>query len=336
MGYSKIDELAESDPRWDDFRVFVAISNSSSIKRAAAELGITQSSLSKRLSRLELSLGAQLVERSPLGASLTYQGERVLSRVLAAQKELSHATIDARSAEGRVEGDCSLLVSDGVANFWLSKFLALFFDCFPNIELKVVLDHDAGEARNKMYDIRLHYFKPIDQAQIMRPIATLYFVPFASRNYLNKHGQPRSIGEMSSHRIVDQTHYLVGKGGWSSWFNDEQFKRTALFTNQSAFLAKCVREGVGIALMPTYLVLVDEEIVPLDLGISVPAKLFASYRRERVANQPVRATLDFLRSVVFDVRRMPWFGEEFLFPEQDWPAKFAAAMSRAGIDSDQP
>jgi DNA-binding transcriptional LysR family regulator len=72
--------------------------------------------LSKRLSRLEKSLNARLIDRGPMGAVLTYQGERVYARVLAAQKELSRATFDAQVADGRVEGDCSLLMGDGIAN----------------------------------------------------------------------------------------------------------------------------------------------------------------------------------------------------------------------------
>ncbi len=333
LRYSEIDEPIATDARWDDFRAFIVIANSPSIKRAASKLGITQSALSKRLSRLEHSLGARLIDRGPTGAKLTYQGQRVFSRVQAAQKELSRATSDAQAAEDRVEGDCSLLMGDGIANYWLSKFLAPFFDLFPNIELRIALDHDLGAARNQIFDIRLHYYEPIDPNQIMKPLARVHFVPYASRDYLQKHGTPRTTADLSSHRILDQAQHLVGKGAWSSWFNNEHLKRTSLFTNQSAFLAKCVREGVGIALMPTYMALTDDSIVPLDLGISFPAKLFASYHRERVAKQPVKTTLDFLRGVVFDSKAMPWFREEFEFPEQAWIAKLSAAMTFANIEN---
>jgi DNA-binding transcriptional LysR family regulator len=277
---------------------------------------MTQGALSKRLLRLEQSL--QLVERGPMGARVTYQGERVLARVLAAQKELSRAVVDAHAADGRIEGDCSLVMGDGIANYWLSHFLALFFDRYPHIELKVMLDHDLGAARNQIFDIRLHYYEAIDPAQIMRPIARVHFIPFASRDYLERHGTPKSVSEISPHRLIDQAQYLVGKGAWTSWFGDDLLKRSALFTNQSAFLAKCVSEGAGIALMPTYMAMTDPRLVPLDLGVSFPARLFASYQRERLTDQAVKTTLGFLRTHVFDARVMPWFDEEFHFPESDW------------------
>jgi DNA-binding transcriptional LysR family regulator len=316
LGYSKNDEVP--DVRWDDYRIFEAIAKTSSIKRAAGTLGTTQSALSKRLTRLEQSLGVRLFDRGPKGVALTYQGERVLTRVLAADRELARAAHDAHMADSRIEGDCSILIGDGIANYWLTHFVAIFLDHYPHIELKVFLDHDLGAAKNEIFDIRLHYYEPIDPAQVMRPLATVHFIPFASRGYLEKFGMPNSAADMSAHRIADQTQHLISKGSWPAWFGDDMQKRTALFTNQSAFLAKCVRQGVGIALMPTYMAIADDELVPLDLGVSLPSKLYASYHRERVGTQPVKTALSFLRTIVFDPRTMPWFEETFRFPEASW------------------
>ena len=327
MGYSKRDEAEES--RWDDFRAFVAIAQTSSIKRAAKTLHTTQSALSKRLSRLERTLGVRLVDRGPTGASLTYQGERVFQRVLAADKELARAALDARVAESRIEGDCSILMSDGIANYWFTHFVRQFFEWYPDIALKITLDHDIGAARNQIFDIRLHYYEPVDPAQIMRPLATVHFIPFASRDYLQRFGTPTQADDLAGHRFVDQSQHLVGQGAWSSWSGDEILKHTALFTNQSAFLAKCVREGIGIALMPTYMTLAYDNLVPLNIGATFAAKLYASYHRERIATQPVKTTLAFLRTVVFDAKSMPWFEEEFRAPEENWRDRLTHATDLA-------
>ena len=327
MGYSKKDEGGEI--RWDDYRAFVTIAQTSSIKRAAGTLHTTQSALSKRLSRLEHSLGVRLVDRGPTGASLTYQGERVFARVLAADKELTRAALDARVAESRIEGDCSILMSDGIANYWFTHFVRQFFEWYPDIALKITLDHDIGAARNQIFDIRLHYYEPVDLAQIMRPLATVHFIPFASREYLQRFGTPSSPADMAQHRFVDQSQHLVGQGAWSSWSGDEILKHTALFTNQSAFLAKCVRAGVGIALVPTYMVMAYDNLVPLNIGATFAAKLYASYHRERIGTQPVKTTLSFLRNVVFDPKTMPWFEEEYRPPEIGWHDKFSRTVDIA-------
>ena len=331
MGYSKKGEA--DDIRWDDYRAFEAIAKTSSIKRAAAVLGVTQPALSKRLARLEQALGVRLVERGPRGATLTYEGERVLVRVLAADKELTSAAHDAHMAKSRVEGNCSIVLADGIANYWLSYFVASFLNSYPEIELKIFVDHDLGGSKNDVFDIRLHYYQPIDPAQVMRPLASVHFIPFASRSYIEKFGMPRSADDIAAHRVVDQSQHLASKGSWPAWFGDDMYKRTSLFTNQSAFLAKCVRRGAGIALMPTYMTIADPEFVPLDLGVSLPAKLYASYSRDRVVTQPVKTTLSFLRTIAFNPKSMPWFEESFRFPDPSWPGRLQAVMDRLAAKS---
>lgn len=327
MAYSKTDE--PETYRWDDYAAFIAIAKSSSISKAAKLLRTTQSALSKRLARLERTLGVRLIDRGPLGASLTYQGERVFTRVMAADKELARATVDARVAESRVEGDCNILMSDGIANYWLAHFISRFYDHYPDIELKITLDHDVGASRKETFDLRLHYYEPIDTSQVMRPLATVHFIPMASRAYLEKFGTPQSLDDLGDHRFADQSQHLNGQGAWASWSGDDILRRrTVLFTNQSAFLAKCVREGAGIGLMPTYMLLAYDNLVPLDLGISFDAKLFASYHRERCAAQPVKATLRFLRDVVFNAKDMPWFAPDLRKPSSDWRPVLHALRDR--------
>ncbi|MBI3678023.1 MAG: LysR family transcriptional regulator [Proteobacteria bacterium] len=315
--------------RWDDFRYFLAVAKTTSIKRAAAELGTTQSAVSKRLDRLERDLRVRLIDRGPTGTVLTYQGERVLNHTLSAHSALSRAHGEARAAEHRIEGDCSLLLGDGLANYWLPPFLDVFFDLHPNIELKVILDHDLSAPRNEVFDIRLHYHEPADPAQISRPLANVHFVPFASKAYIAKHGKPASTEDLVHHRLMDQSQYLVAKGSWAAWFGDNVVKSTSLFTNHSAFLARSVHAGIGIALMPTYVTLADESFVPLDIGMRFSVKLFASYHRERALKLPVRTMLKFLKTKLFDPKTMPWFAPEFVAPDPSWREAFAEAIARA-------
>jgi DNA-binding transcriptional LysR family regulator len=331
LSHSKRDDLPKLEKgRWDDYRYFVSIAKTTSIKRAATELGTTQSAVSKRLDRLERALGVKLVDRGPTGARLTYQGERVLTHALAAEGALTRAQEDAINAKSRIEGDCSVLLGDGIANCWLPPFLPPFFDLYPDIELKMMLDHDLSAPRNEIFDVRLHYHEPADSPQVARPLCTLHYIPFASRSYLARFGTPTSMSDLVDHRLIDLAQYLVSKGSWSSWFEENRIKRTSLFTNNGTLLARAVSAGAGIALMPTYIVLNNPELIPLNLGLHFSLRFFASYNRDRAVKQPVRIVLNFLRNSVFDPKSMPWFAAEFQTPNSNWPTLFAQAIDRIG------
>jgi DNA-binding transcriptional LysR family regulator len=303
---------------WDDIRYFLAVAKAPSIKQAAVQLGTTQSAVGKRLDRLERDLNVRLFDRGPKGTHLTFQGKRLLDHALTAEAELSKAVESALGAQGRITGDCSLQMPDGVANYWIARFLPAFFTRYPNIELKMMLDNEERPGRNEIFDVHLHYLPPADADLVAKTLCTIHFMPFASRKYIEEYGAPASIGELKQHRLIDQAQYLISKGTWSSWFSDAPLKHTALFTNHSSFLARAVLSGTGIALMPSYMVLNDADYVPLDIGMRFPLRLFASYRRDLALKYPVRAAVNYLRECVFDTKAMPWFAEPFAAPERGW------------------
>jgi len=318
-----------SDGRWDDFRYFLAVAKSSSIKKAAADLKTTQSAVSKRLERLEGALNVRLFERGPTGAKITFQGQRILNHVMSAESALTRAQDGALGIASRIAGGCSLRMSDGIANYWIADFLGGFFGRYPDVELKMILEPDELAERTELFDIRLHYTPPGDTEHIAKVLSTVHFIPFASRQYLEKHGTPRSMEDLAQHRLIDQAQYLISRGTWAALFTDQSVKCTALFTNQSSFLARSVLMGVGIALMPTYMVIKDSEFVPLDIGMRMPLKLYASYRREQAQKNAVRTTLNFLRESVFDPKAMPWFDEKFISPDLSWREMHREAVARS-------
>jgi len=76
-------------------------------------------------------------------------------------------------------------------------------------------------------------------------------------------------------------------------------------------------------------VLVDDAFVPLEVGVRFTAPIYVSYQRDAAKKWPVRTTLDFLRSHVFDKKNMPWFREAYVAPEADWPSRLATFVERA-------
>jgi DNA-binding transcriptional LysR family regulator len=221
-------------------------------------------------------------------------------------------------------------LSDGIATYWVSRVLAAFYEAYPNIELRMILGSDLTASHNEVFDIRLHYFEPAPCEQIAKPVATVHFLPFASRAYVERHGMPASREDLKHHRVLDSAQYLSSKSSWASWFGPEIEKSISLFTNQSAFLARCVANGAGIALMPSYMTLSEADIVPIEIGLQFKTKLFVTYHRERALKHPVKATLAFLRGAVFNPRHMPWFSDAFIAPAKSWRESFDRALANAG------
>jgi len=329
---STYSEIVEGTPPglidWDDFRIFLGIVEAGSLNRAANLLDIVQPTVSRRLDRLEKALGVKLFERTTAGPRLTFEGRRVLNSVSMAQLSLAQATRTALTVGPKIEGECKIVMGDGLASYWMPLFLNAFFERYPNVELKNFVAQEALSGKNEIFDIHVHYYEPAEIDPIALRIATLHFIPFASQDYLRRRGTPRSIEDLRDHRLLDLSLYLIDKGSWSAWWANRAAPNTSLLTNQSTPLAESVRRGAGVALLPTYCGLVDDCFVPLDVGMRFQLPVFLSYQREALARWPVRATLDFLRTVVFDRRLMPWFADRYEAPSRRWKQLFAEIITQ--------
>ena len=334
LGYSNTLEADVSKGLpWDDFRIFLAVVQTGSVNRAAARLGLSQPTASRRLSRLEERLGLLLFDRDRTGPKLTHHGRRILNDVAAAGYSLNRASRNAGAVNGRIEGDCRVVMGDGLATYWMPRFLGRFYEQHANIELRLFVAQDSTAGKNESFDVQFHYYEPVEVDPVSIRVATLHFVPFASRDYLENHPPPRTIADLADHRMLEMAAYRIDKGPWSHWLKGAPTQTAPLLTNQSAPLAEAVRQGVGIALLPTYIVVTDERLVPLDVGLHLPAPVYMSFQREATRKWPVRAAIDFFREVVFQRKAMPWFSEEFAFPDLSWRAPVTARRDAAAGES---
>ncbi len=171
-------------------------------------------------------------------------------------------------------------MGDGLATYWMPRFLGKFYEMHPNIELKLFVAHDSTAGKNESFDIQFHYYEPVEVDPVAIRVATMHFVPFASRAYLERHPMPKSVADLANHRMLEMSAYRIDKGPWSHWLKGAQMQSAPLLTNQSGPLAEAVRQGVGIALLPTYIAALGHDFVPLDIGLHMPAPVYMSFQRE--------------------------------------------------------
>jgi len=123
-------------PDWDDFRLLLSVVQLGSFSRAASALGVEQSTVSRRIGRLEDTLGVRLMDRGRQGAALTAEGQRVVADLNVARDALLKAVQGAQAADARLD-DVKLLTTDGIAAYWLVRFLPYLFERHPDFELRV-------------------------------------------------------------------------------------------------------------------------------------------------------------------------------------------------------
>lgn len=321
LPYTKNEEVIPGiDVDWDDFRVLLAVVRFKSFNRAAAALGLTQPTVSRRIERLEQAFHHQLVERTRNGAAITYEGQRVVEEATLAHAALMRAMNSRGRPNAKIVNDpVRLSITDGLATYWLSRFLPHIYDQSPELELQIFTNNAFLNDERKLLDLYVHYTTPADMDNISIRLGTLHFLPYAAPSYLEKFGLPKIPADLHHHRLLDFSMYLVDKGSWATRLADlPGLDQTQLFTNSSPVMGEAIRKGVGIGLLPTYVSLFEEGVVPLDIGLQYETPVWLSYRRDAIRRWPVRQVVQYMRAMM-DKKTMPWLADKFIHPVEFAP-----------------
>lgn len=123
---------------WDDMRVFLAVARAESLSGAAPVLKMDPATLSRRVARLERSLGAALFLKSPQGYALTDLGERLRDRAVEVEGQFARAFDEGQGASAGLTGQIRIGAPDGAANFLLPQVCARIQADNPDLEVQVL------------------------------------------------------------------------------------------------------------------------------------------------------------------------------------------------------
>jgi DNA-binding transcriptional LysR family regulator len=302
-------------PDWDDFRVLLTVVKMGSFRRAAETLGSCQPTVSRRIARLEAAIGARVVERVNSGAVVTVEGQVILQELEIAHSALQRAVNHAQTRQKEADG-VSLVATDGIATYWMSRFLDRFFTHHPEVGLTISTVNDTVSDRRPHFDLSIHFLPLSDPTLLTVRLGTLHFIPYASPEYLARYGRPRTLSELSRHRLVDVLMHMVDKGTWGSRLPENLgSERTQLLSNSSAVVCESVRRGAGIGLLPTYASVFEENLVPIEINMKLETQFWLCYRKESLPKPGVQKAVAFLKHI-FNHRAMPWFAERYVSPSR--------------------
>ncbi|KAA5801039.1 LysR family transcriptional regulator [Alkalicaulis satelles] len=300
---------------WDDLRIFHALVSAGSMSGAARKLGIGQPTVSRRLDQLETRIGARLVTRLAEGIELTDVGERIWTQVQIMQSTAGDIERIAHQADRADSDRVRLSAPEGVAGYWIARHLTGFVEANPNISLEISTRTD-GENTLEQCDIALQMSESKRMSHVATELATLHYVPFASRHYLDTYGPPKGLADVLMHRTADIVSYREQQTHWPREAAAiKQMLNPSLTTDSAIALIEAVKAGAVISLLPTYAAKVEPSLIHLDLELQVPITLWMVYHPEQRKVTRSRKAIDWLREI-FDSSRYPWFRRDYVPPSE--------------------
>ena len=300
---------------WNDVRMFLAVAETGSLNAAARNLGITQPTISRRMEDLEYRLGTRLFSRSSRGVALTDAGALVRDMAANMAKFGDAIVREMSGGENSEAGRVRLAAPDGLAAVVLAPRVAEFQRANPEIE--IVLDcglwPDApldGETH-----LTLEFNETCSPELVSIPIATVHYAYFASQDYLNLYGEPKSPSELAQHRIVRHVSHREQVGTWNPKIQAVFALAGAhLVTNSSLAMLAAIKHGAGIGGLPTFIAHYESDLIMLDLETKAHPLLFLRYSPSAIRKHRVQRVKDWLGDI-FDAAHQPWYRADYIHPK---------------------
>ena len=287
---------------WDKLRIFNAAAEAGSFTHAGEVLGLSQSAVSRQVSALELDLQTPLFHRHARGLILTEQGEQLFRTVQEVVQKLEVTRMRLTDSRERPHGELRVTTTVGIGTNWLAPRLGEFLELYPDITVNVILSDDDLDLSMREADMAIRVREPQQPDLIRRRLFTMHFHAYASPAYIKRHGQPRSLDELDKHRILI---YGASAGNYLNNINSLQYtgrdsrapRVSALTINNLTAVCNAVAAGVGIAVLPDYLVQTQSELLPILPEADMPElECFLVYPEELKNVARVRVFRDFLVS----------------------------------------
>lgn len=234
-----------------ELRAFAMVVEQGSFTRAAAHLGVTTSTLSATIRRLEERIGVRLLHRTTRSVAPSEAGKRMMQRLAPALAALEDAVTDARTASAPA-GRLRLNVSRIAAIHYLAPLLGGFMQRYPNVELDIVTDDALVDIVSSGFDAGIRLGEKLHQDMVaVRLSGDLEMKVVASPHYLAQAPQPRKPQDLLQHPCL--TYRRPSDGSvyrWEFQRDGERYEiavKGPIVVDEPAMLTPLALKGTGIA-----------------------------------------------------------------------------------------
>lgn len=290
--------------QWDKLQHFYLIATEGTISGAAKRLGVEQSSVTRSLKILEESLGTDLFIRTPRGVTLTDDGKILLQHVRKMIIEAEDALSSLDKNKNEVGGEIRITTGFGLSSTGLFQHLIGFKRIHPEIQLKLICDDEELDLRIREADVSIRPFVHNGDQLVQEYLTTRIQHLYASKEYLDKNGVPKTITDLKKHKIIIFNNlYKNLPYSQVSWFVellsslDGYQVEPCMILNSVECLYQAAIAGLGIiSLSNDSTLLNDKRLIRILPEIcSDELKMYYVYPRALKSSKSVIALLEYLK-----------------------------------------
>ena len=244
---------------WDKLRIFHAVASAGSFTHAGQMLTLSQSAVSRQISALEEEITTPLFQRHARGLTLTDEGELLYSAVSDVLARLAEVEEALKNVQEAPRGTLKITASHGIGTYWLLPRLEEFLIECPEVEVHLVMEDRELDLAQREADLAIRMRAPVQADLIQRKLFSVHYHMYATRQYLDGHGTPKTIEDLCDHTIIAYGETAAPEIRDINWLLDVTKRVTKpgsngrfVRINNVTGILQATEAGIGVAAVPDY------------------------------------------------------------------------------------
>ena len=246
---------------WMHLHWLTVLAQQGSYTASAHRLGVSKAAMSQRISELERAAGVPLVQRTTRSVRLTEAGQRLVDGLREPFERIAQSFSSVRDLADEPVGLVRVTAPVAFARQQLVPRIAAFARAHPRVRLELDLSDRLSSLANEGFDLAIRHTAAPPDTHVAWQLCATRSVLVASRDYLRRHGTPRTPLELAQH---DCLHYPRAQDTPAWHFLPPEGRRKAarqrvtvpvsgpFCANNSEVLRDAAAAGLGIALLPDF------------------------------------------------------------------------------------
>jgi DNA-binding transcriptional LysR family regulator len=283
----------------EDMTIFIRVVESGSITKAAEQMNIAKSAVSKRLALLEHKLGIKLINRTTRMSSITEAGQLYYQRSKLILDEVEELNSQTSSSKRALAGTLNIAVPLSFGLTHLAQALDLFLQQHADLKLNINFSDQKIDIVEQGVDLAFRIGQLDNSSLQARKIAPIKHVLCASSKYLKAYGEPKTPDDLKQHKVLK--YGGTDQSGIKFTKEDKDqvvYIEPHFIANNGDFLKLLAESHHGITLLPTFIVwqsLATKSLVPVLSEYQMQTMYaYAVYPPNRHLPLKVRSLIDFL------------------------------------------
>ncbi len=283
---------------WDDVKYFLAVARAGQMLGAAKRIGVSQATLSRRITALETSLNQKLLIRRTHGCEMTEAGRALLPEFEQIEAAFLKVQMQQDKTETRLTGTVRIGAPDGFGISFLAPRIGELSRQHPDLHIQLVPIQRSFSLSQREADIAILVGRPVKGRLTGKKLTDYTLGLYASKDYIRRFGTPQQLKDLNDHSLLGYVDDLNATPSLNYVQDFLQGWRSTIEIASSVGQLEAIRAGAGIGILHDFMVYGMNDLLPILAAKKITRPYWIAWHSSQSDVLRIKTVANFIAALV--------------------------------------